>query len=609
MSISSKKEDSLLECDESYTFSDKKITSLTYEDAIQIMRMIDDNNVDSLKKIAEKYGENFITKPLFNGRYNPIFYAIYNQKIASLAFLIKLCGPEKFLDHTDPNSNLNPIFFAVYFEKTETLKLIIDACGNENFFTQSYGALHLDPVFFSLFYQKLKSIQEFIEIYQNDFLRLGTQTSPYNPILYSIKECKPMSFFTITEMLNDGVLSKICDSDNDSIIWFAVKEYFKFDETDDLKPQQKEILKFIVNKIFGEDNEIEDKISKLEKFYYSFSYLRLGFSFDEFYEYTSLFLKSKKYLENLLPADKSFEFKEVSELIYDNIVNCTPIEVMSDTKTQNLLIYHANLADHVSFFIFHINPQTKCFEAISYIDGNGILQSEESENVDDKIFGVTKFILDNPVHFEKDEDVSKIIDDFISKNSLKKSYHQLNEEFNDGKVEFCSQKLTECSKRQGFIKTTKQFRGNCVYKADKILLKYIFQSLNPDLSFDPEGSSQTKSGAELFKKYKKAMKDVALQNIENLSRELNSQDEFDNFLLIEKSKLLYALEKKMEDKEAKQNLRLLARVALLDDLSTQSLKRPSSLISSESLADKPDVLLTVASSEQLREEIVKKSKN
>ena len=610
MTISSGNQDSIFQCEELNTSSQNKVNSLSYQDAMQVMKLIDADDVDSLRKIVEKYGEDFTIPVSFKNQYDPIFYAIYNQKIATLGLLFEVYGHERFLAQLNDGSKLNPLFFSVYYEKTDSLKFLVESYGYENFLYQVYSPGDLNPVFFAIYFEKLNSIEKFIEIYQDNFMRLNTFKYPYNPLFFALCNCKSESFIKIAEELNDGVLSTISDTYKDNIIVVALREYLKYDERDELRVKQKGILEYILKKSFGEDIDVEDKINKLEQFYYSFSYLRSGFSFDDYNEYENSFLKSKKYLENLLPLGNPLLFKEISEVIYNYTDNYLPIKIISKQNPENLFIFTCKLSDHSSFLIFHVNPQLKCIEAITSIDGNGFYEGRSIENEPDNIYAVTKFTLNSPVYFDDDKDAEKIIKDFIQKNTQGKSAIKYWQDLLSGEIEFCSQKIIESSKIENFLKTQRQYRGNCEYKSDKILQKYLFQVLNPAYSFDDHSEKKLQNAKKLFKEYKIAMRDVAIENLENLTRDLDLQDKFDNFLLIEKDRLLQIYEKKMQEKEAKHNLKLLAKIASIDSSSPESLKRASSLISSESSEDlKPDVLPSSLSGEQLSDREEKKSRN
>lgn len=532
-----------LGCEESFEISQQKDLSLTYQDAINFMKFVEDDNVSSLKEIIKKYGENF-TKPVsYKGQYDPIFYSIYHEKILSLSLLIEVYGKDRFLRQQDYKNFLSPIFFSIFHDKTLALDLMIKSLGCEEVLDLQNPQDKLTPIFFALMNSSKDSFKVLLNYYD------------------------PKNLITL------------CDIDDENLIFFALKKFNDFIYSIEKKKASRENLELLLKKVFGDDIDIEKKLSKLQEFYRSYCYLRLGYTFRDFPLEEYVLLNTRKELEELSISRESKIYKEISKKIIEHLDTVKPLKI-DGKNPENLYIFLSNLRDHSSYFIFHTNPENNKILALSYVDGNDLMPETRFSVERKLIYGINKFILDQPVDFHGDEQLNAIIDEFIAKSSYKQIAKIFLNNLASGDIKFFDQKLVGC-RQEYSIRIVEQSRGNCVLKSNKILQRYLASKLYPKMSFETQTPEDKEDGRELFKSYKKELRDIAIAELEELSKTLNPNDEFESFLLREKEILLFNVNKKMRDKVAKKNFQMFVDVASRQTRVTQSLKRSHALISSQ----------------------------
>lgn len=530
-------------CEEFFEISQQKDLSLTYQDAINFMKFIEDDNVSSLKEIIKKYGENFIKLVSYKGQYDPIFYSIYHEKILSLSLLIEVYGKDKFLQQQDYKNFLSPIFFSILHNKTLALDLMIKSFGYEEVLDSQNPQDKLTPIFFALMNSSKDSFKLLLNYYD------------------------PKNLITLSDL------------DDENLIIFALKKFNDYADSNPKKKVSRENLELLLKTIFGDDIDIEKKLSKLQEFYRSYCYLRLGYTFKDFPVEEYALLKIRNELEELSIFRESKIFKEISKKIIEHIDTVKPLKI-EGKNPENLYIFLSNLDDHSSYFIFHANPENNKILALSYIDGNDLMP-ETTLSVEKKlIYGVNKFILDQPVDFYGNEQFKAIIDEFITESSYRQVAKNFLVNLASGDVKFFNQKLIEC-KQESSIRIVEQDRGNCVLKSNKILQRYLASKLYPKMSFETQTPEGKEDGKELFKTYKNELRDIAIAKLEEFSKTLDPKDEFESFLLREKEILLLNVNKKIRDKVAKKNFQMFVDVASRQTPVAQSLKRSHALISSQ----------------------------
>lgn len=426
----------------------------------------------------------------------------------------------------------------------------------------------INPIFYAIDNEKLQSIKALIEFFGVDeFLKQKFGSKKINPIFYTLNKNKSNVMAVMLPFVDQQTLLNMTDISDEKLLYraFAISGQRIFFE-------DQSNIKLILKKIC-DDGMLDKKLSQLALFYEVYSFLRLGYTKNSYPEFSSLFYQSKKNLEELLTSKESKIFKEVNDKIITHSDSAIPIKAVKQDQ-ENLYIYSSKLENHSSYFVIHANQQNNKILAISYVDGN--LTSSTNRVGDlDLCYGVIKYNLPTAVSFESQDQFTQIIDNFIANASKNKKTNFFYRTLASGNIDFCGQKLSDCTQEQS-LPIRPQKRGNCVSKSTKILQRFLSTQLDPQISFEfpiPQGKQD---GRKLFKAYKKELKDVAVDLLEDLCKKLRKDDIFENFLLDEKARLMQQIEEKTSLKQVQSLKR--KETSILKSLKPLSSKAQSSCV-------------------------------
>ena len=479
-------------------------------------------------QLALEFIEDIFLDSISYEDHQKILELINTQNVAELKIFLKKFDFNIF-DSIAKDNLINPIFYAIDNEKLQSIKALIEFFGVDEFLKQKFGSKKLNPIF------------------------------------YTLNKNKSNVMAVLLPYIDQQTLLNMSDISGEKLLYgaFAISRQHIFFE-------DQSNIKLILKKICGDDGMLDIKLSQLALFYEVYSFLRLGYTKNSYPEFSSLFYQSKKNLEELLTSKESKIFKEVNDKIITHSDSAIPIKAGKQDQ-ENLYIYSSKLENHSSYFVIHANQQNNKILAISYVDGN--LTSSTNRVGDlDLCNGVIKYNLPKPVSFESQDQFTQIIDNFIanaSKNKIIKFFYRT---LASGNIEFCGQKFADCTQEQS-LPIRPQKRGNCVLKSSKALQRFLVSKLDPQISFEfpiPQGKQD---GRKLFKAYKKELKDVAVDLLEDLSKTLRKDDIFENFLLDEKARLMQQIEEKTSLKQVqslKRKERMQSKIKSFTPLSPQA---------------------------------------
>ena len=479
-------------------------------------------------QLALEFIEDIFLDSISYEDHQKILELINTQNVAELKIFLKKFDFNIF-DSIAKDNLINPIFYAIDNEKLQSIKALIEFFGVDEFLKQKFGSKKLNPIF------------------------------------YTLNKNKSNVMAVLLPYIDQQTLLNMSDISGKKLLYraFAISRQHIFFE-------DQSNIKLILKKICGDDGMLDIKLSQLALFYEVYSFLRLGYTKNSYPEFSSLFYQSKKNLEELLTSKESKIFKEVYQKVIDHLDTTLPIKTYTQDQ-ENLYIYSSELLYHESYFVFHVNQENNQIVAVSYIDGNTISPARIIQDLE-LCFAITKFNLPRAVNFESQDQLNQITGNFLvnyTKKILPKAFYK---NFKTGNIEFCGQKFSDCIQEQS-LPIRPQKRGNCVLKSSKALQRFLVSKLDPQISFEfpiPQGKQD---GRKLFKAYKKELKDVAVDLLEDLSKTLRKDDIFENFLLDEKARLMQQIEEKTSLKQVqslKRKERMQSKIKSFTPLSPQA---------------------------------------
>lgn len=447
-----------------------------------VIRCIESKEIEEQYELIDlilKYGHEKFIKVVTEKEYDVIFASISNKNIKALRIMMAVYPIDTFMKQVSPCYGLSPLHFCIKYNEVKSFEEIIE-------------------------FLKIRKKWEYIK-------------DPAT-IFYALEKASSDIFKLLLKEYNSEELIKLVNEDQLNIIIYALTryhDYFVFSNDEMHKEEAKKNLQELLKKLFpyiDTEEKFNKEFEKLNEFYKSYSYLMIGHTNKSFGIIIGNLYASKLELEKFSNNEKTQVFRDLSISIDLSLDKYIPYKI----NEEDLYIFSAGFSDHTAFFIFHIMDNQ--IKALSYVDSNFITFNKpkiETTEVDPKEYGVTKYILKEPIDIDGIEDLKHVITYFNNSPILHGPSIQYYEYLLSGKVFFEGQSLNEC-KKENFIKVKEASRGNCTLKSDKILQRYLASITNPK-SFDEDYT-----GYELFKEYKRELKKSAIEKIVKFGLQLKN---------------------------------------------------------------------------------------
>jgi ankyrin repeat protein len=440
----------------------------------------------------------------------PIFYAIEREKLNALEKIIQY--HPRVLKQED-KMGLTPVFYAIANNKLNALEKIIQ---HHPEVLEQKDKMGLTPVFYAIKKENFDALEKIIqhhpEVLEQEYIK------DFTPVFYAIKK---ENFDVLKKIISDN--PEILKQNYNQLL-YSLKQY-----AEKSSEKNKEILQFFFKKQIGRDLE-EDEISNLGEFVKSYNFLKLFYS-------PAMGIKEdyfKPILLSFLPEETSLEDNLTKKLlkIYKKIAQeKSPVIKFADKS--RLHVYNAELLDHTSYFIFHVNADNKIIK-ISYCDGNNFENGNIFHNFSqmDYSYGVKTFEAKELIEFS--EEFVKIHIKKSSKEISPKEFYHKN--LNLGKIRS--------------ISTKKQSRGNCTLKSINILARFLLeqQEKTPLFIFDSALGVQAGDGYGPYKHLKQRMVDQASEKLIECVEKLK-EDFVDKVEVFEKIRNLLSKSELKETRE------------------------------------------------------------
>jgi len=357
----------------------------------------------------------------------------------------------------------------------------------------------------------LTSLQNHQDIFQKVLTHkntLGRSPPQIAIVLGKLESVKTISSITDSKILK-SILSDYIPY-QDKVLFLAIGSVFATKSS-----ESEEILKLLVKKAFNTDLN-PSQILALTNFFKNHALLALmsrqnyGIGFNDTPNTVARIVK-----EVVASGNDKLKDNPISKIYTDEIDKANSENPISIDNNKELYIYNSNVSQHKSYLIFKVDPQTKKLISISYCDGNYIAKLKDQKLDNGKVYGVREYEIENDITYS-----SEFAKNFIQQNFENKDLP--NEVQLPFKVD--SEELT-IKKTTPSIETKHQLRGNCGFKSDNILARYLYKE---------------KTGNDYSKDYREFKTQLRLQVVNGLAKDYETikaqfSEEFVKFLGIEKS--------------------------------------------------------------------------
>ena len=471
---------------------------------------------------------------------NDFFNLIEKNNLEMLSTAIE-SNPD-LVDAQHSETGLSAIFFAIKFNKIDVLKLLLEF---EQGLLDSKNKEGYNPIFYAISQDNAEAVLAILNKNPNE-LSHENCVDDENPLNFAINNTKFESLNAILDFSKSNDIAQQIDLEiSESIFFKVLKKFCEFENVYKLQDNLLSVLNLLYKKIFDSETELtESQTKNIKVFFENFMLINLAI-------FGNLGTK-EVFFRNLLDkliiqSDDSKDFFQTLQLELNKHINdfSSPI-VINDKK---FYVFDSDLSDHSSFFIFHLDLENK-IEAITYIDGS---QADSQVNSDGYVFGARTFKLNQKLDFTQD-----LFETFMTQFE-KKNAEYLRKKLNT--ITIGEQKFSDLPQDQSIL-TKNQYRGNCIFKSNMILLRFFAEnSINSQLS---------ESLQDEYREYKTQLKIQAFENLFRLRDSLDDRSNLDNFLLrqiedvVENSKI--KLLEKISTKTSSKELKILNKIlATIDD--------------------------------------------
>ena len=471
---------------------------------------------------------------------NDFFNLIEKNDLEMLSKAIE--SNPNLVDAQNSKTGLSAIFFAIKFNKIDVLKLLLEF---EEGLLDSKNKEGYNPIFYAISQNNAEAVLAILNKDPNELSRENC-VDDENPLNFAINNTKFESLNAILDFSKSNAIAQQFDLEISEKIFFKVlKKFCESENIYKLQDDSLSVLNLLYKKIFDSETELtESQTKNIKVFFENFMLINLAI-------FGNLGTK-EVFFRNLLDkliiqSGDSKDFFQTLQLELNKNINDfnSPI-VINDKK---FYVFDSDLLDHSSFFIFHVDLENK-IEAITYIDGS---QADSQVNSDGYVFGARTFKLNQKLDFTQD-----LFETFMTQLE-KKDAEYLRKKLNT--ITIGEQKFSDLSQDQSIL-TKNQYRGNCIFKSNMILLRFFAEnSVNSQIS---------ESLQDEYREYKTQLKIQAFENLFRLRDSLDDRSNLDNFLLrqiedvVENSKI--KLLEKISTKTSSKELKILDKIlATIDD--------------------------------------------
>ena len=471
---------------------------------------------------------------------NDFFNLIEKNNLEMLSTAIE-SNPD-LVDAEHSETGLSAIFFAIKFNKIDVLKLLLEF---EEGLLDSKNKERYNPIFYAISQNNAEAVLAILNKDPNELSRENC-VDDENPLNFAINNTKSKSLNAILDFSKSNDIAQQIDLEiSESIFFKVLKKFCEFKNVYKLQDDLLSVLNLLYKKVFDSETELtESQTKNIKVFFENFMLINLAI-------FGNLGTK-EVFFRNLLDkliiqSGDSKDFFQTLQLELNKNINDfnSPI-VINDKK---FYVFDSDLLDHSSFFIFHVDLENK-IEAITYIDGS---QADSQVNSDGYVLGAKTFKLNQKLDFTED-----LFETFMAQFD-KKDAEYVRKELNS--ITIGEQKFSDLSRDQSIL-TKNQYRGNCIFKSNMILLRFFAEnSINSQIS---------ESLQDEYREYKTQLKIQAFENLFRLRDSLDNRNNLDNFLLrqiedvVENSKI--KLLEKISTKTSSKELKILDKIlATIDD--------------------------------------------
>jgi hypothetical protein len=402
-----------------------------------------------------------------------------------------------------------------------------------------------DKDIFTIIYNN--EIDDLDKLITND-LKALSQEKPFcdTPIFYAISQCN----FKAVEAIINKCPEVLLQKNNNKItpIESAIELYvsnLNLNKPLEEIAKLRAILNLIYKKQFGSEQDLSDEQLKLMiNYYLDASHLGIGYNKDGKISGLDVGVNFEIYKralkkDNVLSSpDGLKDLSQSSPYLSSALASLDSIDKFDRpirVGNESLYIFSANLNEHFSNFIFHVNEENK-LTAISYCDGNQITYDNFlPENSQYLKGGVRKFKIESPIDFSEE-----FVNEFLKENSSKVDARVFYSNLATQGLKLPSSSNSESAQ---FIKSCdyliplkNQLKENCTYKSLKILWRYVAQLQNPELDFSSRyidraerslyiesQSSDLLDATQMFKEFKAGITISAVERLQDFKEKLQQE--------------------------------------------------------------------------------------